>query len=140
MKNKRCFNFFISGYFSEQGGMKLMLKKLDTSEANILEYHIKGNISKAENDMLLRDIQHTIDKFGEVKLLVKLDDIPLTDASGLKDRLVFAKEHLDKIEKYAVVTDMKIANAVKKLLDPLTDMEFETFPPEEENEARHWLR
>ncbi|SDC07457.1 SpoIIAA-like [Pelagirhabdus alkalitolerans] len=117
-----------------------MLKKLNSSEANILEYEVTDGMSKAENDMLLRDLTQTMDKFGKVKLLVKLNDISVTEMEGFKERYIFAKEHLDKISKYAIVTDMKVAEAIQKVIDPITEMELKTFPPERENEARQWLR
>lgn len=117
-----------------------MVKKLETSEENIVEYEVTGKITEAENDMVLREVKSLIEEYGTVKILVIAHSIPTPELSSVSDRLSFAKDYLDKIEKYALVTDSKFLSAIEKIVDPATKMEFQVYPPEQEEEARAWLR
>lgn len=117
-----------------------MLKKLETSEKNILEYEVTGKITDEENDMVLREVKSLIEEYGSVKILVRAHSIPTPELSSVSDRLSFAKNYLDKIEKYALVTDSKILSAIEKIVDPAMKMELKVFPADKEEEARAWLR
>jgi hypothetical protein len=117
-----------------------MLRRLDSSEENIIEYEVTDKITEEENDQMLGELRNLIEMYGTIKVFVRAHSIPTPELSAVSERLSFAKEHLDKIEKYALVTDSRILTALENLIDPATKMELKVFPPEKEEEARAWLR
>lgn len=116
-----------------------MIKKLETSKENILEYELSDEISKPENDMILREIKQVINAYGKVNLLVRLVNVPKVDLTTLNDRFDFVKQYMDDIDKCAVITDSRVISLVEKVVDTFTELEFKTFSYEEEHEARSWI-
>lgn len=105
-----------------------------------MEYEVSDEITKAEDDMILREVKQVIEEYGKVNLLVRLVNIPKVELAAINDRFDFAKQYMDSIDKYAVVTDSSVISVVEKAVDAFTDLEFKTFSFEEENVARSWIR
>lgn len=117
-----------------------MIKKLSTSEGNILEYEATEKITEAEDEMMLREVKQAIDEFGKVNLLVRLVNFPKVELSALTNRFSFAKEHHDDLGRYAIVTDSSGVSAIQSVVNVFTGVEIKTFSLEEEEQARAWLR
>ncbi|WP_342708149.1 STAS/SEC14 domain-containing protein [Amphibacillus marinus] len=49
------------------------------------------------------------------------------------------KDHAEKVDRYGVVSNLKIAKIVEKIDGPLSDVEVKTFELEDEEAARQWL-
>ncbi|CAM3937124.1 STAS/SEC14 domain-containing protein [Alkalicoccus chagannorensis] len=106
---------------------------------NIVEYFVQGKLSEGENEELLTDLQERIEEHGEVHLLVVVEGIPTVELSAIPDRLSFAKDHIDDIGRYALVSDSKVIDAAAGLYDNVTDIDFQTFAPDKTQEARTWV-
>jgi len=117
-----------------------MLRRLDSSEENIIEYEVTENVTEEESKRILEELNNLIKMYGSIKVFIRAYSIPTPELSAVSDRLSFAKDHLSKIEKYALVTDSRINTALENMIDPDINMELKVFPPEKEEEARAWLR
>ncbi|WP_096438318.1 STAS/SEC14 domain-containing protein [Alteribacter populi] len=116
-----------------------MIRKLDSSKGNVLEYEVKSKMTKEENDQLMVEVSAAIERFGEVRLLVRLWDMPGVEFSAIDDRLKFAKDHLIDIERYALVSDSNLAEYLAEVTDTVTGIDLRHFRMEEEAEARAWV-
>ncbi|SES14876.1 STAS/SEC14 domain-containing protein [Salipaludibacillus aurantiacus] len=117
-----------------------MIRKLETSRENILEYEVIDKLTEEENEQVLDEVRQCIRKYGKVRFLVRLKDMPHTELSAIDDRLKFAKEHMSQIEKYALVTDYDAAEYIGKFADKLTSINVRQFAKDEEEMARSWVR
>ncbi len=117
-----------------------MLKKLNTSEGNILEYEVEGKLTEDEMNNAINEFKAVINEYGSVNLLFKARDMSKVDYSDVINAFRNEKETMDKIGKYALVTESKALAAVEKFSDVMADLEYESFNFDEEAEARQWLR
>lgn len=116
-----------------------MIVRQTGSAPNIVEYFLQGKLSKEENEELLTDLKERIEEHGEVHLLVVLEGVPKVELSAIPERLSFAKDHLKNIGRYALVSDSKVVDAAAGMYDNVTNIEFQTFAPDETAEAKTWL-
>lgn len=117
-----------------------MIKKLSTSRENILEYEVDDKLTEEENVRVIDEIKVVLRKFGKARLLVKAEKMPQIELSAIDDRLKFAKDHLDQIEKYALVTDSDLAEYISKVSDKVVKVDIRQFAVDEEEMARSWIR
>ncbi|PTL40157.1 STAS/SEC14 domain-containing protein [Alkalicoccus saliphilus] len=117
-----------------------MLKKLSTSEGDILEYEIEGKISAEEEEEMLKEVRRLIETHGKIRMLEYTEKMPTGNLSSFKDYFGFLKDDLKNVEKYALVTDSSAASGLVKAGDAFTKANFRTFGTEDLEKAREWLR
>ncbi len=116
-----------------------MIKKLDWSHDAILAYEASGQFSAQENSQVLTEVKETIEKHGKVRLLVKLPEIAYPEATSIKDRLNFAKEYKNSIERYALVSNITAMEWISTIAGMFTGIEFRSYSMDDEIKARAWL-
>ncbi|WP_368504982.1 STAS/SEC14 domain-containing protein [Alkalihalophilus sp. As8PL] len=117
-----------------------MIRKLSTSKNNIVEYEVDDKITEEENEQVLEELEGLINEYGQIRLLVRLNEMAGVELSAIDKRVKFAKEHLSQIEKYALVSDSNLAEYVSKVSDKVTKMDMRHFAKDEEEMARSWVR
>jgi hypothetical protein len=117
-----------------------MLKKLNTSKGNILEYEVEGELTQEEMEARIREMKETIREHGTVNLLIKARDTSNINYSDVISAFKNEKDTMDRIGKYALVTESSPLAVMEKLSGVMADLEYESFDYDEEEKARQWLR
>lgn len=117
-----------------------MLKKLPTSQGNILEYELEGKLTEEEGREATKEVERLIEEHGSINILEYAVNMPKLDVSSIKDYFSFAKENMKHVDKYALVTDSHVAAAAVKASDVVTKANFRTFGTEDLEKARSWIR
>ncbi len=116
-----------------------MLQKLPQSNGKVLAYAIRGNISEEDLRMVDSEIQTTVQRHGQVRLLVNYEDLSGFDLDALDEDLRLAR-HLGNIERYAVVSDNRLYDWVTSGYDAVSDIDMRHFKPGDEALAWAWLK
>ncbi|MBR8740944.1 STAS/SEC14 domain-containing protein [Nocardiopsis sp. MG754419] len=117
-----------------------MYRRLDSGEDAVLAFEVEGTIAHSAFEEVLGDVRRAIDRFGAVRLLLRVHGWPTTETPTLGERLRFAREHHADIERYAVVGDSRAIGYLTTLADAFVDMDLRFFEIENESAAWAWLR
>ena len=124
-------------YYLER--MITMIRKLDWSQRNVLAYEAAGKMTEEENERTLGELKVAIKEHGMVNILVRLPEMARPEAGAVDDRLRFVKEHINDIERYAIVGDHKKIKVISSIADKLIGIDIRYFSLDEEKEAREWV-
>lgn len=116
-----------------------MINKLERSQDNIVGFEASGTVSEEEHQQMYGEMRSRIDRYGRIRVLGKLHDFPKIDPAAIDDRIAFAREHLEDIERAALVTDSTTAAGIAQVMDKLTGVDIRMFDMEEEDAAWEWL-
>ncbi len=116
-----------------------MIQKLSWSHDNIVAYEASGILTKEENILIFDDLRAIIQKYGKIRLFVRLPKLVLPELRAIGVRLKFAKKHLKDIERYAIVTNSYVVKALSNLAQFMPRMQFRCFHLYQEDIAREWL-
>ena len=116
-----------------------IIRKLEWSQRNVLAYEASGKMTEEENERTLGEIKAAIKEHGKVNIFVRLPEMARPEAGAVDDRLRFVKEHINDIERYAIVGDQKKIKVISSIADKLIGIEIRYFSFDEENEAREWV-
>ncbi len=97
-----------------------------------------------ENDFthLASEVDPYIEKTGKLNgLIIQVESFPgWEDFAGLISHLKFVREHHQKIEKVAAVSDGKIVSIMPKIVDHFVNAKVKYFPYESLDEAISWVQ
>ncbi|WP_435102167.1 STAS/SEC14 domain-containing protein [Halarchaeum sp. P4] len=116
-----------------------MIRRLERSGGDVLGYEVGDELSEAELEAILEDIETTIAEEGAVQILVHMPDVPRPDLDALDEDIGFWLEHGDDIGRYAVVGDSRLLEWVTDVEDHLTSIDLRYFDEDEMDEAWDWL-
>lgn len=107
---------------------------------NLAVFNISGKLGKAEYDQILSEIESAIEKVGDIKILVLLEDFTGWEkAKGWEDAS-FADRNDVYIKRFAIVGDEKWRDLVSVFtLKGLRPVPIEYFSEGKEQAARQWL-
>ena len=117
-----------------------MSQQLKTNHDHVLGYQLSGTITEDEAKEILAQLSSVIDREQTVCLLVRLPEEPEhAQLAALNQNLRFFRDHADRIERYALVTNRTSYKWAARAADVLTPMDVRPYPLEEEEEAWRWL-
>lgn len=116
-----------------------MYKRLESVNDDVLGFEVEGTISQESFEELLEEVRRAIERYGPVRLLVRIHGWPTNGTPALSERLRFARDHFDDIERYAVVGDSKAIEFLIGLADAFVDMDLRFFELDEEAQAWDWV-
>lgn len=118
-----------------------MYQQLEGSHGNILGYQLSDTVTEQEAREILAQISSVIDRRHSVCLLIKLPEAPDHDyLTKLNRRLRFFRDHADRIERYAIVTDKTLRKWASRAANVLTPMNVRPYELDEEDAAWNWLK
>lgn len=116
-----------------------MYEKLDRSGDGTLGYRVRDEISEADLEKIVRDLDVAIAEQGEVDLLVHVESFPKPELDALEEDLAFWREHGDDIGRYAVVADSTLLKWATKLGDKATEADVRYFEAADIEDAWNWV-
>jgi len=101
----------------------------------------KGTLTEEDFSLASSRIDKFIEERGKVKgLLIKSRDFPSWDSfAALVSHLKFVRNHHEKIEKLALVTDSSLVEFLEPLVKHFVHPEIKEFDYDEVDEAMDWL-
>ncbi len=103
-----------------------MLTKLDQSKGNVLGYEMEGKVTEKEFEALSEEFKTAVAEHGEVRLLVRIPEIPGVEPGAMLEDLKLAPYASD-IERYAIVSDINAAGWAESLGNALIGGEIKHF-------------
>lgn len=117
-----------------------MMRIISSGDNPILQIEVGERITEEDYEKLKPEIEKTIDQYGKVKFLCRMEEIPdLSLGAVVEDFKIFFK-NLTDLDKVAVVgSDEKLKKLVKTdIVLPNVDMEYFDF--EQIDEAWAWVK
>jgi len=116
-----------------------MYEKLDRSHGAVRGYEVRDELSEADLEAIVADLEETIHEEGAVRVLVAMPSVPTPELDALDEDLGFWLEHSDDIEKYAVVGDSTLVEWASSAGDLVSSIDIEHFEADERDDAWAWL-
>jgi hypothetical protein len=128
-----------SQWWSDEQGMRperfrerrpIMITKLDGSSGNALGYAVSGEVTKADYDVMVPEVEAVVAEYGEVKLLCDLRDFTWEKVSAWGADLRFGREFKHQTTKMAIVGDNAFSHFISALAQPFyaQDVQYFTDP------------
>lgn len=107
---------------------------------NVALIKVSGQLGKNEFDEIQSVLEPIIQKLGEIKLLVLLQDFTGWESAEGWDDTSFTDRNDIYIKKYAIVGDIKWRDLVSLFtFKDFRSVPIEYFESRDEDKARHWL-
>lgn len=117
-----------------------MLRRLEASHDNVIGYSLGGEVTDDEYRQAASQLRDEVAIHGRIRLLFRLSDLSLQSFfRALDERFRFVKEHVDDIDRVAVVSDDKATEWLSKLSDVTGAVETQHFSMDDEDKAWAWL-
>lgn len=95
-----------------------MISKLDQSNGNALGYVISGDVTKADYDVMVPEVEAAVAKYGDVKLLCDLREFRWEKVSAWGADLKFGHDFKHHTAKMAIVGDNSFEKFISALAKP----------------------
>ncbi|SFV56183.1 Conserved protein [hydrothermal vent metagenome] len=118
-----------------------MLKQKLDRENSILTLEPEGKLTEDDFDKVSKDIDPYIEESGGLKaLIIVTPSFPKWEnADALLRHLKFIKDHHEKIEKIAFVTDSIAGDFAEKITSHFVSAEIKSFPYDSLEKAKEWI-
>ncbi len=115
-----------------------MIAKLDQSNGNVLGFEISGDVTKADYEVLVPEVEAVVAKYGEVNLLCDLREFKWEKVSAWGADLRFGREFKHQTTKMAIIGDNSFEKFISTLAKPFyaQDVKFFTEP----EAAWEWIK
>ena len=115
--------------------------KLD-KDAGIVTVTPSAPLNENDFSHLASEVDPHIEKTGKLNgLIIQVESFPgWEDFAGLISHLKFVREHHQKIEKVAAVSDGKIVSIMPRIVDHFVNSKVKYFPYESLDEAISWVK
>lgn len=117
-----------------------MYERLPHSEDDVVGFEVRGEITEAELEEMLTELESVIAEHGSVNLLVYMPSIPRPELDALDEDLGFWLRHGEDIDRYAVVGESDLLEWVTKAGDRVSSPTCKYFATDERAAAWNWLK
>jgi hypothetical protein len=119
-----------------------MLKHELRHDDGILALHPEGPLEAADFTTLTSEVDAYLERHGTLRgVLIRAKSFPgWKDFSALLAHLNFLKEHIQRIEKVAVVADGAMANIMPNIANHFVHAQVQHFDFMREDAAWNWLK
>lgn len=108
--------------------------------AKLVEFHVKGHVSREVYEPLVTRLQDFIDRNGTGRMVEVVESFPTFDPWILIPGLKFDFRNIRYITHVAVVSDIGWMSPVVKAAGALISTRIRTFGMDELDAARDWVR
>lgn len=113
---------------------------LPESEGNLIAIRVEGIMRAEDYKTLLPFIETAIREQGTIRILSDLRNLKSVEFRGIFNTLPYAFKYRSKVEKKAVITDMRWIYILTKLSSPFFTTQVRCFPSSEVNKAWAWIK
>ncbi len=111
----------------------------EQAAGRILELVVSGKLSQEDYGRFVPEAERQIERHGQVRLLVRLDDFDGWEAGALWTDLKFDLKHFNDVERLAIVGQTKFHKGMSLFSKPFTMAEVRYFDYDRLEEARAWV-
>lgn len=115
-----------------------MIEKMDKSKGKLLGFRLIGDVTKADYEVLVPEVQRVIDQEGSASLLIDLEDFRWEKIEAWASDLNFGRTYHDKIDKLAIVGD-KTWEEILTSFGKAYAQESKHFHTKDREQAWEWL-
>lgn len=116
-----------------------MIEKMDGSEGKVLGLKIRGNITKADYEIMVPEIQAIVNKEESVSVLLDIEQFKGEDVDAWGDHFKMFQDYHRKIDKIAIIGDKTWEKWMTKLAEPVYSKS-KFFYPKDIELAWKWLK
>jgi hypothetical protein len=106
---------------------------------NVLGIRAGGKLTKADYDLLLPRLRDRIDRWGTIRVLLKMERVTGIEPSALWEEVRFDVKELHHVERLAVVGDAAWEKWLVTVSKPFVRAEARFFDVAHEQTAWRWL-
>jgi len=115
-------------------------RKLERSEGPVYGMELEETFTEEDMEAIESDLDEIIAEHGEVRLLARFDEgVPRPELEAIVEDLAYGFDHIDDVERYAVVSEGTLTEWVAKAEDAVFDADIRQFDPDEEERAWEWV-
>lgn len=111
----------------------------ETKGGLILEVDLIGTLGKEDYVPLVREFQQLVHVHGKLRVLLDITRFHGWDAGALLEEVKFDLEHLNEMERMAVIGEKRWQHTIASFAKPFTSAEIRYFDATESMQARAWL-
>lgn len=117
-----------------------MYRKLERSEGKVYGIELEEEFTEADMEAIESDLDAIIAEHGGIRLLARLTEgVPKPELEALVEDVTYGIDHLDDVERYAVVAEGTPIEWVAEAENALFGADVRHFDPEEESAAWEWV-
>lgn len=105
----------------------------------ILEVDLIGTLGREDYGPLVSEFQRLVHAHGKLRVLLDMTRFHGWHAGAILEEVKFDLEHLNDMERMAVIGEKRWQHAIASFAKPFTSAEIRYFDAGESAEARAWL-
>ena len=117
-----------------------MIEKLGESSGNVIGFKPIGDITKADYDVLVPEVESLVQQEGDIRVLMDMTGFKWEKVEAWGADWKLGRDFHQKISKMAIVGDKTWEKWLAKVAAPFYAVEAKFFHPEETDKAWAWLR
>ena len=117
-----------------------MIEKISESSENVIGFKLIGDITKADYDVLVPEVQALVQQGENARLLLDMTEFKWEKVSAWGADMNFGREFRKNLEKMAIVGDKKWEKWITKVAAPFYAGEAKYYHSDEIESAWAWLR
>ncbi|WP_160720455.1 STAS/SEC14 domain-containing protein [Isachenkonia alkalipeptolytica] len=117
-----------------------MVRVINNQGVPVLELEISEKIRKEDYEKIRPALEDKVDKFGEVNILIRMQEFPNFTLGALLEDLKLAVKNYSHMSKVAIVGNDDKLKHTTKLDKVFPGVEMKTFENRELDDAWHWLK
>jgi hypothetical protein len=105
----------------------------------ILVVRLTGKLSKADYESFVPEVERLITQFGNIRVLVEMNDFHGWGAAALWEDIKFDARHFSDIDRLAMVGDKKWEKGMATFCRPFTTAKIKYFDKADRQKAYDWI-
>ena len=111
----------------------------EESGGKVLEVELIGTLVKADYPPLIGEFRRLAGLYGKIRVLLDMSSFHGWEPGALWEEMKFDLQHLDEMERLAVVGDTKWEHAIAELAKAVFPSATRYFDIEDAAQARAWI-
>lgn len=115
------------------------IKLEDEAQRKVAIITVTGKLEKQDYEVFVPEVDRLIQKYGKIRMMVKLLDFHGWTAGALWEDTKFGAKHFNDIERLAIVGDSRWEKGMAVFCKVFTTAAVRYFDVKETDKARQWL-
>ena len=117
-----------------------MIEKLNQSSENVIGFKLIGNITKADYDVMVPEVEALVQQGENARILLDMTEFNWEKVNAWGEDMKFGREFRKNLEKMAIVGDKKWEKWLTKMVSPFYAREAQYYHSDDIESAWVWLR
>lgn len=117
----------------------MAIELTEAKDGKVLVVNLIGTLVKQDYPPLVAEFKRLAARYGKIRVLLDMTRFEGWDASAIWPEIKFDVEHLNEMDRMAVVGEKRWQHAIAEFAKPLTTAQTRYFDGSESTEAAAWL-